>query len=144
MPFDQKRLHHFIYTIDIDAEPKKVWTVLTDVSRWHVWDTELKSAQLDDVFRLHATGKLIPKKGPELPFIITQLEEGKGYTFRTDMPIGHLLIQRTLSSKNGKTHFTDDIQFTGGLKYLFGLILGRSFQKVLPEVMHNFKQLAES
>lgn len=60
------------------------------------------------------------------------------------MPVGSLCIHRRLSRKDGVTYFTDDIKFEGSLKYLFGLLLGRGFQKVLPEVMSNFKHLAET
>jgi hypothetical protein len=39
--------------------------------------------------------------------------------------------------------FTDDIKFTGALKYILGLILGGGFKKVLPTVLNNFKLLTE-
>ncbi len=135
--------YHFSDMISVDNSLEKVWGYLTDVNKWKDWDTELKSAVLHGDFAIGAKGTLVPKKGPELPFHISEIVPMKSYTFKTKMPLGHLEIKRTLEKKDGMTLFTDDIQFTGILKRFFGLMLGRSFQKVLPEVMQNFKRLVE-
>ncbi|MFK8101226.1 MAG: SRPBCC family protein [Saprospiraceae bacterium] len=139
----QQPNHHFHYTIGVKSTQEKTWDLLTDVSRWSDWDTELKSATLFSNFGLGAKGELIPKKGPKLPFEITAYSAGKFYIFTTKMPIGSLEIRRSLVSKAGITYFTDDIQFTGFLRRLFGMILGRSFKLVLPEVMENFRKMVE-
>jgi len=135
--------HHFSYRIDIAATKEKVWQVLTNVSIWHVWDTELKKATLKGDFELNAQGELIPKKGPKLKFFISEFSQKKTYTFKTKMPLGYLVITRNIKEENGMVSFTDDIQFTGFFKYVFGIILGRQFKKVLPKVMLQFKHLVE-
>ncbi len=135
--------YHFSYSTNIQNSQEKVWAFLTDVSRWHEWDTELQSALIDTPFGLNTKGVLLPKKGPKLRFYISTINEGTSYTFKTKMPIGYLVITRELKHMNGFTTFTDDIQFTGFLKHIFGLMLGNGFQKVLPEVMGNFKRIAE-
>jgi hypothetical protein len=60
------------------------------------------------------------------------------------MPVGELVIKRTLKSENGQVYFTDDIRFMGWLKYVFGVMLGNKFKNVLPEVLQNFKRISES
>ena len=85
-----------------------------------------------------------PKKGPKLKFYISEIIPNKSYTFNTIMPVGELVIKRSLVKENNEIQFTDDIKFTGFLKYIFGLMLGGEFRKVLPEVMLKFKNLAES
>jgi Polyketide cyclase / dehydrase and lipid transport len=135
--------YHFSFTIGVQAPQDSVWAVLTDVPTWHIWDTELKSAHLEGDFALGAKGVLTPKKGPELPFQISEIVPNQSYTFITKMPIGSLDIKRTLTHENGVTYFTDDIAFTGFMKHIFGLILGSGFRKILPEVMDNFKKIAE-
>lgn len=139
----QQPNHHFQYTIGVESTQAKTWDLLTNVSRWSEWDTELKSATIFGDFGLGAKGVLIPKKGPKLPFEITAYTAGKSYVFKTKMPIGALEIKRTLSCTAGITYFTDDIRFTGFLSRFFGMILGRSFKLVLPEVMENFKKMVE-
>ncbi len=142
-PEDKQSNFHFSCSTTVHNSQEKTWTLLTDVSRWHEWDTELQSADVFSAFALNAKGVLTPKKGPQLPFCITAIDEGNTYTFKAKMPIGHLKITRALTHENGHTTFTDDIQFTGPLKRVFGSVLGRGFKKVLPEVLDNFKRLAE-
>ncbi len=135
--------HHFSFTISVNNTADNVWQTLVDVSSWHVWDTELKEATLEGNFAVGAKGILTPKKGPRLKFYISELVPSKSYTFKTKMPVGWLIIKRTLTIESETTHFTDDIAFTGFLKLVFGAMLGGQFRKVLPEVMNNFKKLAE-
>ncbi|WKN43069.1 SRPBCC family protein [Tunicatimonas pelagia] len=143
LKINQQKNYHFSATIAVDKPLAEVWELLTDISRWKVWDTELKESYLNEAFALEATGVLIPKKGPKLKFFISELIPGQSYTFNTKMPVGYLVIKRALAYQDQVTYFTDDVQFTGALKHVFGVVLGRGFQASLPEVMENFKQLAE-
>jgi hypothetical protein len=136
--------HHFSFTIGVNATPERVWKQLIDVPTWHLWDTELISAQLEGDFKLGANGVFTPKKGPQLKFFISEMVEGQSYIFKTKMPLGWLEIKRTITEENNMTFFTDDIQFTGGLKYLFAAILGGQFRSILPEVMGKFKNRVEN
>ncbi len=135
--------HHFSFTIAVNNSHEEVWSLLIDVERWNKWDTELIKAELTEDFALGAKGVLIPKKGPKLKFYISALIPNQSYTFVTKMPVGTLEIRRTLKQKSDQIEFTDEIRFTGFLKRIFGLMLGGGFKAVLPEVMENFKRLAE-
>ncbi len=136
--------YHFSFTIAVNNTPYKVWQTLTDVTNWHVWDTELVDAMLEGEFVVGTKGELTPKKGPKLKFYISEILPQQSYTFNTILPVGELVIKRSLKTENQITHFTDDIAFTGFLKYILGFMLGKQFRSVLPEVMNKFKQLAES
>ncbi|MGL5892426.1 MAG: SRPBCC family protein [Bacteroidia bacterium] len=136
--------HHFSFTIPVNTTTANIWQTLIDVENWHQWDTELIEASLEGYFAVGAKGTLKPKKGPKLKFYISEIIPNQSYTFNTIMPVGELVIKRSISEKNNELHFTDDIAFTGALKYVFGLMLGGQFRKVLPEVMNNFKKIAES
>ena len=136
--------YHFSFTISVNNTIEKVWEVLTDVQSWHKWDTEILEAKLDGDFVVGARGTMTPKTGPKLKFYISEIEPNESYTFNTIMPVGELVIKRTLNTVKKEIEFTDDIQFTGFLKFVFGLMLGGQFRKVLPDVMQKFKNLAES
>ena len=136
--------YHFSFTISVNNTIEKVWEVLTDVQSWHKWDTEILEAKLDGDFVVGAKGTMTPKTGPKLKFYISEIETNKSYTFNTVMPVGELVIERTLNLVKKEVEFTDDIKFTGFLKFVFGLMLGGQFRKVLPDVMQKFKNLAES
>ena len=136
--------HHFSFTIPINATKENVWQTLIDVQNWHQWDTEIIEATLESTFAEGAEGTMKPKTGPKLKFYISEIIPNQSYTFNTIMPVGELVIKRSLTTINNEIHFTDDIEFTGFLKYIFGFILGGQFRKVLPEVMLKFKKLAEN
>ena len=89
-------------------------------------------------------GELTPRSGPQLTFYISDLLVNTSYTTVTNMPIGKLEIRRSLTEEEGLVYFTDDIKFTGALRWIFGLLLGRGFRAILPEVMNNFKRLVET
>ena len=135
--------HHFSFTIPVNTTKAKVWQTLIDVKNWHQWDTELLEANLEGIFEKGAKGTMKPKTGPKLKFYISELIPNHSYTINTIMPVGELVIKRSLTETNNEVHFTDDIAFTGFLKYIFGFMLGGQFRKVLPEVMINFKRIAE-
>ncbi len=135
--------HHFSFTIPVNTSAQNVWQTLIDVKNWHQWDTEMIEANLEGDFTVNAKGTLTPKSGPKLKFYISEIVPLQSYTFNTIMPVGELVIKRSLKVENGVVYFTDDIAFTGFLKVIFGLMLGGQFRKVLPEVMNKFKEIAE-
>lgn len=135
--------HHFSFTIPVNTSAQNVWETLIDVQNWHQWDTEMIEANLEGDFAVSAKGTLTPKSGPRLKFYISEIVPLQSYTFNTIMPVGELVIKRSLKVEDEVVYFTDDIAFTGFLKTVFGLMLGGQFRKVLPEVMNKFKEIAE-
>ncbi len=135
--------HHFSFSISINSNKEHVWQILTDVKHWPDWDTELIEASINGQFEEGANGVLKPKTGPVLKFYISKVVPNLSYTIDVVMPVGKLIMKRSLICADSQVHFTDDIKFTGILKYLFGFALGRTFKKVLPDVMNNFKKIAE-
>jgi hypothetical protein len=135
---------HFSFTINVNNSIEKVWAELIDVPTWHLWDTELMEAKLDGKFEVGVGGLMIPQKGPKLKFYISEVTTHQSYTVNTIMPVGQLIIKRSLTQNGNQVEFTDDIQFTGFLKYVFGFMLGGQFRKVLPEVLNKFKNIAEA
>jgi hypothetical protein len=138
----------FSHTLATTATPEKIWHLWTDVEHWHIWDTELQSASLSGDFALRAQGKLKPKTGPESGFVISQLEPQRSYTFTTQLPFCKLNVRRYLmtngDSDNNRTTFTHEVSFDGISAVVFGYLLGRQFQTVLPTVMENLRRLAEA
>lgn len=144
MPSETKQTnYHFRYSILVNNTQDKIWAFLTDVERWKEWDTELVESSLSEKFDLGAKGELTPKKGPKLKFHISEHIPNTSYSFVTKIPLGTLEIKRTLKKKGNSIEFTDDIKFTGFLKHVLGRMLGHGFKAVLPEVMENFKRIAE-
>jgi hypothetical protein len=134
----------FSHTLKTSASAAKIWRIWTDVERWGEWDTELYAARLDTAFELGAIGKLTPKRGSVSTFKISQFSPGESYTFTIALPLCRLNVHRYLTERADGLYFTHEVAFRGILSFMFGLLLGRKFKAVLPSVMQNVRQIAES
>jgi Polyketide cyclase / dehydrase and lipid transport len=134
----------FSHTLKTAAPPEQIWAIWTDVKNWSAWDTELVDSRLESSFTLGAIGKLTPKKGRVAAFRVSQLNPGESYTFTVGLPLCRLNVHRYLQLQPDGTYFTHEVSFQGLLAWLFGLLLGRQFKAVLPSIMENVKQIAES
>lgn len=139
----QQRNAHFSHTLLTSAPPEAIWRVWTDVPNWKQWDKGLREARLEGSFAVGATGELIPDKGPVSKFTITHLVPGESYTFQTKVPGGWLIIERRLEGQQEGTQFTHEVQFTGPMRGLLGLLLGRRYRAILPEVMGSIAAIAQ-
>ncbi|MEM6629811.1 MAG: SRPBCC family protein [Bacteroidota bacterium] len=135
---------HFWYTLETSASPDKIWRVWTDVARWKDWDTGLKDAEMEGDFQLGQKGVIISLEGRKSTFEVVAYAEGSSYTYKTRLPLGSLYVKRYLTSENGKTLFTHEVWFKGLTKGIFAKAFGGKFRKMLPQVLENVKQLAES
>lgn len=140
----QQTNYHFQHTEQTTATPEAIWKIWTDVPNWKQWDDGLQDAQIDGEFKTGTKGKLIPDKGPKSKFIIDAVDPGKSYTFKARIPLGWLIIKRTLVVQESQTVFTHDVQFTGIFKKPLGNKIGKRYRTMLPEVMGKIKTLAES
>ncbi len=134
----------FSHTLKTAAPPEQIWGIWTDVENWSAWDTELVDSRLEGSFALGAIGKLTPRKGRVATFKISQLNPGESYTFTVSLPLCRLNVHRFLQLQPDGTDFTHEVSFQGLLGWLFGRLLGRQFKTVLPGIMENVKQIAES
>lgn len=135
---------HFWHTLETSASPDIIWKIWSDVPNWKDWDDGLKDAKLKGEFKKGTKGFIFPKKGRKSKFKIVEFEEGKSYTFKTNLPLGGLYVKRTLEVRDGKTFFTHEIWFKGITKRIFAKALGQDFREILPEVMEKIKLIAET
>ncbi len=73
-------------TAQTSASAERVWAVYQDVANWPQWDKGLAQYQPDGPFATGTAGVLQPVGGPELPFTLTLVEDGRRFDDRT--PIG--------------------------------------------------------
>jgi uncharacterized protein YndB with AHSA1/START domain len=76
---------------EIDAPAAVVWRVLTDLDQWPDWGPSVRAAAFDsdDVDRGHggglvtgATGRVTTLVGVDLPFEITEVVEGRSWSWK--------------------------------------------------------------
>lgn len=140
----QDEAYTFSHTDTTMVSMEALWQVWTDVDHWHHWDTGLKSAKLNGAFAVGTTGELIPDKGGPAKFEIVSIDPMRGYTFRTKIPMGLLVIKREARPLNQGIAFTHTVQFTGNLRWLFYRLLGKRYKTMLPSVMRNVRLKADA
>jgi uncharacterized membrane protein len=78
----------FRTSIDIDAPPDVVWSVMADVERWHEWTASVRSIRLVGGGPL-AVGTRAWVKQPKFPpasWTVTALEPGRSFTWESAAP----------------------------------------------------------
>ncbi|MEM6348191.1 MAG: SRPBCC family protein [Bacteroidota bacterium] len=135
---------HFWHTVSTEAPKAAIWQVWTDVANWQDWDSGLQSASLDGAFTAGAKGNIISLEGRKSNFKVVEYVEGESYTFKTKLPLGALYVKRSFQEVDGKLNFTHEVWFKGITAGLFAKLFGPNFRAVLPDVMEQVKQIAES
>jgi hypothetical protein len=113
----------FEATALIQAEPARVWEVLTDVGSWPAWDSGIKS--LEGRAETGTTIKLETEANPgrTWPVKVAELDPAKRMVFKGGMPLGLFRGTRTYTlAPDGPaaTRFTMREEFTGPLAPLIG------------------------
>jgi hypothetical protein len=71
-------------TIDIDAAPARVWTVMADVSRWPEWTESILSVdEVSDSFGPDGTAMVHPRGQARSKYTVTRWEPGHGFDWET-------------------------------------------------------------
>lgn len=135
---------HFWYSMNTAASSEAIWSIWTDVPNWKDWDTGLKDASIEGEFDLASEGVIISLEDRKSKFKVVEFVEGQTYTYKTKLPMGSLYVKRYLTEENGKTTFTHEVWFKGLTGRLFSKVFGKKFRRMLPDVLRNIKQIAES
>lgn len=75
-------MRHVWTTRDIDAAAERVWEVFTDLDRWPEWGPSITGATADGPLGPGARGRVRTVVGVEVPFVITEWDEGRRWAWR--------------------------------------------------------------
>ncbi|ORB29234.1 SRPBCC family protein [Mycolicibacterium parafortuitum] len=73
-----------MWTVDrtLQAPADTVWQILTDLEAWPRWGLTVNKAELDGAaFELGATGRVWTPLGVPLPFMISELDQGRTWAW---------------------------------------------------------------
>lgn len=75
-------------TIHIDAPPERVWSVMSDVERWHEWTASISKVELLDGSELRASSRarVTQPKLPQAVWQVTQLDPGRYFEWENRSP----------------------------------------------------------
>lgn len=134
-------IEHSLTTI---ASNKAIWDLWKDVKNWREWDHEIEWGQLDGEFKAGTTGKLKPKGGPVVPFVLKEVIPLKRFVDVSKLPLARFIFNHSLKKVGQITTVTHKIEMVGPLAFFFAFIIGRKMKKELPLAMQSLIKKAES
>jgi hypothetical protein len=131
----------FEHSVETAASPDAVWRLYADVSAWLSWDQGLDAVELDGPFEIGAAGRITPSGMDTLPFTLTWVSPGRGFSDETPA-MGHVLrfIHVLDALADGGTRVTHRVEVDGPAADEVGPnVIGDT-----PEAMAHLVALAEA
>ncbi|GHO69659.1 hypothetical protein KSC_085510 [Ktedonobacter sp. SOSP1-52] len=130
-------------TIQTSATAERVWVAYKDVANWPRWDKGLVLYRPDGPFTTGTSGILQPEGGPEMPFSLLLVEEGRQFVDRTPVgPDAAIIGRHVLTPFANGTQITHIIEIEGpdaeGLAQAMGFK-----QEELQETVNSLARYAE-
>jgi hypothetical protein len=134
-------------SIDIDAEPQRVWDILTDVERWSEWTQSVTNAVRlsPPPFKVGSRVRMKQPRLKETVWTVTELEPLTGFTWVARQPgvtsvASHRLEQRV----PGTITVTLGVRHRGVLAPLVWLFSARMTRRYLELERHGLKSRSEA
>jgi len=112
----------FVLAVDIAAPPERVWAVMSDVERWPEWTPTVTQIERLDQGAL-VVGSRARIRQPKLPpavWQVTDLREGRGFTWVTRSPGVRVTARHAVESAPPGTRASLSVEFSGPLAALVG------------------------
>jgi hypothetical protein len=139
--------YSFKYSALTSAPKEVVWNLWTDVKNWKQFDERIQYSYLTDteLFELGSRGVMKGRGAPETAFEVIQLSQNESFTLKLELPLSQSIeLQRYFETdESGQTLFTHEVNFRGGLKPLYYLLLSGSFKSDLKLVVDQFQAIAD-
>lgn len=140
--------YSFKYSVETSASRSTIWRLWTEVENWKAFDTALEYSYLEEgtEFGEGARGYLNAEGAPEVSFEIVDYSENKSFTVQLNIPLYQTIQQLRYFEldSNGKTIFTHEVNFAGGLSPVVYLFLQKIYKRETQLVVEQLKLLAES
>lgn len=130
-------------SIVTSATPETVFRIYQDVEHWNRWDPDTKASSLAGGLALGSRGSLTPAKGNTVPLEVTSVAKNESFTVTSRTALFRMDFDHELEPEADGTRITHRIRFSGLLKPLLRIIVGRQAEKGLPVTLQKLKDRAE-
>jgi carbon monoxide dehydrogenase subunit G len=135
----------FSRTIEIAATPKRVWSVMSDVERWHEWTPSITSITRLDRVPLGVGSRVVIRQ-PKLPVnysTVTELEADRGFTW-VSRSRGVVATARHLIVPSGAgSRVTLSVHFGGMLGWFVAWMAGGLTERYIAMEAEGLKRRSE-
>ena len=118
----------FRTSVDIAAPPEVVWSVMSDVERWHEWTQSVRSVRLAGgrPIRVGSRAWVKQPRFPPAMWKITALEPGQSFTWESGAPGMRVYANHSLTPAVGGTRVALVLYYQG----FVGRLLARMTQDI--------------
>lgn len=133
-------------SVQIAAPPAKVWAVMSDVERWHEWTPSITSVRRTNAgpFRIGARARVCQPKLPAADWIVTALEEGRGFEWESRAPGVRVVARHIVEPKDEGSRVTLAIHYRGIVGDLIGRLTAGINRRYLALEAEGLKRRSEA
>ena len=109
----------FQRSVDIAAPPDIVWSIMSDVERWHEWTPSVRSVRLlDKPLAVGSRAWIRQPKFPPALWAVTAIEPGRGFIWKSGTPGMWVYGHHTVEPAAGGARATLRLHYEGMLAAL--------------------------
>ncbi|TDD32582.1 polyketide cyclase [Actinomadura sp. KC06] len=137
---------HFETSVDIDASPENVWTILKDVERWPEMTASINRVELlDKPVALSSRARVFQPKLPAAIWTITAFAENKTFTWESRSPgVITTAAHEIVTNPDGTVSVHLTLDQKGPLAPIMSLLAGRLVRRYVTMEANGLKSKAET
>jgi uncharacterized protein YndB with AHSA1/START domain len=118
----------FNISVDIAAPPDVVWSVMSDIERWHEWTASVRGIRLLDKgpLRIGSRALIRQPRFPPAVWTVTALDPGHSFTWVTRGPGMRVTAHHSVARIPGGSHATLQLHYEGAI----GRLIARLTQTI--------------
>jgi hypothetical protein len=109
------------------ASPEALFARWVDHAIWSHWSLDTQWVRPDGPARAGSTGRLTPRGGPSVRFVISACSPPHEYTDTSHLRGARLVFPHSASRVGDATELAADVSISGPLSRVWALTLGRGF-----------------
>jgi hypothetical protein len=116
-----------------DATKEQLWKLITDINRWHTWDSTVERAELLGEFKAGTYFLLKPKGAPQVKIKLIAVEENRKFVDMTSFPLAKMYGEHTYEDTPDGLKVTVTMKVEGLLSFLWIKLVAQDIVNHLPE-----------
>jgi uncharacterized protein YndB with AHSA1/START domain len=133
-------------TVNIDAEPERVWSVMSDIPRWPEWTRSVTKVEPLQPGPLTAGGawRISQPRFGSRTWHVTAIDPGRSFTWEAARPGVRMVATHTIAPEGRGSAVTLSVDSSGWAVAMFGWLLAGSGRRFVDMEAEGLKRRAES
>ncbi|HUR32155.1 MAG TPA: SRPBCC family protein [Vicinamibacterales bacterium] len=133
-------------SVQIEAPPDRVWSVMSDIERWHEWTPTITRVQRTNAgpFRIGARARVHQPRLPAADWMVTAIQEGRSFTWESRAPGLRVTARHQVEAVGTGSRVTLSIQYSGVVGNLLGRLIAGINRRYIALEADGLKRRAES